>query len=256
MQDLRVGGRQSNATYQYTLEADSLADLKTWATKLTTAMQDQPDLEDVNSDQQDHGLQSYITIDRDKAAQLGLTNSAIDNTLYDAFGQRTASVIYEDVNQYYVVMEVAPQYQQDPMMLKDVYISRQSVASIPAGQAAAQGVTPIGIPSQLANVTPSTQAAAVATGLPPAPPPSNVTPSTQAAAVATGFPPPPPSPPPRDRPGRRERRWPPPRSPAPPPAAARARPCSPVPSGRPPAGRARSAARPPRPAARRPRASR
>jgi len=188
VQDLRIGGRQSNATYQYTLEADSLDDLKTWATKLTTAMQNQPALEDVNSDQQDHGLQSFITIDKDKAAQLGLTNSAIDNTLYDAFGQRTASVIYEDVNQYYVVMEVAPQYQQDPTMLRDVYVSRQSVASIPAGQAAAQGSTPIGIASQLVNVTTSSAAAAAASGLPPAPPASNVTAATKAAAVATGLP--------------------------------------------------------------------
>jgi len=188
VQDLRIGGRQSNATYQYTLEADSLDDLKTWATKLTTAMQNEPDLEDVNSDQQDHGLQSFITIDTDKAAQLGLTNSAIDNTLYDAFGQRTASVIYQDVNQYYVVMEVAPQYQQDPTMLRDVYVSRQSVASIPANRAALEGTTAIGVPSQLVNVTASTLAAAAATGLPPAPPASNVTSATKAAAVATGLP--------------------------------------------------------------------
>ena len=104
VQDLRIGGRQSNATYQYTLEADNLADLKTWATKLTTAMNSQWELEDVNSDQQDHGLQSFVTVDQDKAAGLGLTNTSIDNVLYDAFGQRDVSTIYQDVNQYHVLM--------------------------------------------------------------------------------------------------------------------------------------------------------
>jgi multidrug efflux pump len=188
VQDLRVGGRQSNAAYQYTLKGDNLADLRTWATKLTTAMQAQPDLIDVNSDQQDHGLQSYVTIDPDRAAQLGLTNTAIDNTLYDAFGQRQVSTIYEDVNQYHVVMEVAQAYQADPTALDEIYVSSRSSASLSASNAAAQGRTPIGVSTRAANVTPSTLAAAAATGLAPAPSAANVTPSTQAAQAATGLP--------------------------------------------------------------------
>ncbi len=183
VQDLRIGGRQSNASYQYTLEADSLADLRTWAIKLTEAMNEQPVLEDVNSDQQDHGLQSFITIDQDKAARLGLTNTSIDNTLDDAFGQRDASTIYESVNQYHVVMEVAPQYAQDPTVLKDVYISSGHVATA-AASAAAQGQTPIGVPTTAANVTPATQAAAIATGL--APSGAAVSKASTAAAAVSG----------------------------------------------------------------------
>jgi multidrug efflux pump len=180
VQDLRIGGRQSNATYQYTLEADSLADLREWATKLTAAMNDQPELTDVNSDQQDHGLQSYITLDRDKAARYGLTSTQIDSTLDDAFGQRDASTIYQDVNQYHVVMEVAPQYGQDPTVLNQVYISAQTPVSASAGQAAALGQTPIGVTTAAANVTSSSQA--TGSGLAPAPPKSNVTAATQAAS--------------------------------------------------------------------------
>jgi multidrug efflux pump len=166
VQDLRVGGRQGNATYQYTLEADNLADLRTWATKLTDAMRQQPALEDVNSDQQDHGLQSFINIDRNKSAQLGVTNSGIDNTLYDAFGQRQVSTIYRDVNQYHVVMEVAPQYAQDPTALSQIYVSTQLAA--PASRSAAlAGATPIGVPTPAANVTAATRSAAAATILAP-----------------------------------------------------------------------------------------
>src|SRR6185437_141605 len=144
VQDLRIGGRQSNATYQYTLEADNIADLRTWATKLSVAMQNQWELEDVNTDQQDHGLQSFVTIDPDKAAGLGLTNTQIDNTLYDAFGQRDVSTIYQDVNQYHVVMEVAPQYSQDPTALQYIYVSSGRGAPTPAGAAAANGQSAIG----------------------------------------------------------------------------------------------------------------
>ncbi len=96
-------------------------------------MQAQWALEDVNTDQQDHGLQSFVTIDPDKAAGLGLTNTAIDNTLYDAFGQRDVSTIYKDVNQYHVMMEVAPQYSQDPTVLENIYVSSGRGAPTPAG---------------------------------------------------------------------------------------------------------------------------
>jgi multidrug efflux pump len=122
VQDVRAGGRQSNATYQYTLEADDLDSLRTWATKLAAAMELQPSLTDVNTDQEEHGLQSYVTVNRDTAAQLGLSASDVDNALYDAFGQRQVSTIYKDLNQYYVVMQAAPEFARDPTALKDLYI--------------------------------------------------------------------------------------------------------------------------------------
>ena len=122
-QDVRVGGRQSNAQYQYTLQADDLNDLRTWAPKLTAALLKSPDLADVNSDQQDKGLETDLDIDRDTAYRLHLTTAEIDNTLYDAFGQRQVSTIYNALNQYHVVMEVAPQYWQDPETLKDIWVS-------------------------------------------------------------------------------------------------------------------------------------
>ena len=123
VQDIRVGGRQSNAQYQYTLQADSLDDLRTWVPRLTQALQRVPELADVNSDQQEKGLETDVTIDRATAARLGLTASQIDNTLYDAFGQRQVSTIYSALNQYHVVMEVAPGYRQNPEALKELYVS-------------------------------------------------------------------------------------------------------------------------------------
>ncbi len=123
VQDIRVGGRQSNAQYQYTLQGDTFDELVEWAPKLAAALQTDPRLTDVNSDQQNKGLEADIVIDRDTAARLGITVSQIDNALYDAFGQRQVSTIYVARNQYHVVMEVAPQYWQDPQMLKQVYIS-------------------------------------------------------------------------------------------------------------------------------------
>ncbi|WP_153100647.1 efflux RND transporter permease subunit [Paraburkholderia hayleyella] len=123
VQDIRVGGRQSNAQYQFTLLADSTTDLYTWGPKLTEALQARPELADVNSDQQQGGLEAMVTIDRATAARLGIKPAQIDNTLYDAFGQRQVSTIYNPLNQYHVVMEVAPQYWQSPEMLKQIYIS-------------------------------------------------------------------------------------------------------------------------------------
>ncbi len=123
IQDIRVGGRQSNAQYQFTLLADSTDELYKWGPKLTQALQHRPELADVNSDQQQGGLEAMVTIDRATAARLGITPSQIDNTLYDAFGQRQVSTIYNPLNQYHVVMEVAPRYWQSPDMLKQIYIS-------------------------------------------------------------------------------------------------------------------------------------
>jgi len=122
-QDVRVGGRQSNAQYQYTLQSDDLNELRLWAPRLTNALLRMPELADVNSDQQDKGLETELAIDRDTAYRLNLTTAEIDNTLYDAFGQRQVSNIYNALNQYHVVMEVAPQYWQDPETLKDIWIS-------------------------------------------------------------------------------------------------------------------------------------
>ncbi|MGV2287260.1 efflux RND transporter permease subunit [Trinickia sp. YCB016] len=123
VQDIRVGGRQSNAQYQFTLLADSTPDLYKWGPKLTDALKLRPELADVNSDQQQGGLESMVTFDRTTASRLGITPSQIDNTLYDAFGQRQVSTIYNPLNQYHVVMEVAPRYWQSPDMLKQIYIS-------------------------------------------------------------------------------------------------------------------------------------
>jgi multidrug efflux pump len=123
VQDIRVGGRASNAQYQYTLQGSTLEELNDWTPKIAAALQREPNLADVNSDQQNKGLESNLVIDRDAAAQLGITVSQIDNTLYDAFGQRQVSTIYVARNQYHVIMEVAPRYWQNPETLKDVYIS-------------------------------------------------------------------------------------------------------------------------------------
>ncbi len=122
-QDVRAGGRQGFAQFQYTIQADTLDDLRTWAPKITDALQNVPELEDVNSDQEDKGLEMDLKIDRAAAARLGINISQIDNTLYDAFGQRQVSTIYEDLNQYHVVMEVAPEFWQSPETLKDIYVS-------------------------------------------------------------------------------------------------------------------------------------
>ncbi|RZN32290.1 efflux RND transporter permease subunit [Bradyrhizobium sp. Leo121] len=123
VQDIRVGGRLSSAQYQYTLQSPALEELNEWTPKITAALQRESNLADVNSDQQDKGLESNLVIDRDAAARLGITVSQIDNTLYDAFGQRQVSTIYVARNQYHVIMEVAPRYWQNPETLKDVYIS-------------------------------------------------------------------------------------------------------------------------------------
>jgi multidrug efflux pump len=122
-QDIRIGGRQSNSLYQYTLQADELSDLRTWMPKLVQALKTEPILTDVNSDQQDKGLETDLVIDRDTASRLGLTANQIDNTLYDAFGQRQVSTIYESLNQYHVVMVVDSRYWQDPQTLDDLYVS-------------------------------------------------------------------------------------------------------------------------------------
>jgi multidrug efflux pump len=122
-QDIRVGGRQSNAQYQYTLQGDTVADIYKWAPKLAEALQHVPLLTDVNSDQQQNGQEIEIGIDRDTASRLQLNPTMIDNTLYDAYGQRDVSTIYNALNQYHVVMEVEPRYWQSPDTLKTLWVS-------------------------------------------------------------------------------------------------------------------------------------
>ncbi len=134
VQDIRTGGRASNAQYQYTLQGSTLEELEEWTPKITAALQHEPNLADVNSDQQNKGLESNLVIDRDAAARLGITVSQINNTLYDAFGQRQVSTIYVARNQYHVIMEVAPRFWQNPETLRDVYVST-SGASVGGSQA-------------------------------------------------------------------------------------------------------------------------
>ena len=122
VQDLRIGGRSSNALYQYTIQSDNISDLVHWGPLLLTYMKKLPGLQDVNSDQQNSGLQQLLTYDRVTAARLGQTASSLDSALYSAFGQSEVSVIYSPMNQYYVVLEVAPEYWQSPQDLHYIYI--------------------------------------------------------------------------------------------------------------------------------------
>jgi multidrug efflux pump len=131
VQDLRIGGRSSNALYQYTIQADSVKDLSTWGPILLAAMKKLPGLQDVSSDQQNGGLDELMTYDRVTAAKLGLTAQSLDSGLYNAFGQSEVSIIYTQLNQYYVVLEVAPQYWQSPEGLKDIYFLNSSGSNIP-----------------------------------------------------------------------------------------------------------------------------
>ncbi len=154
VQDIRVGGRQANAQYQYTLHADDINELYTWAPKIAAALTGVPQLTDVNSDQQNKGLETDLVIDRDTASRLGINASQIDNTLYDAFGQRQVSTIYNALNQYHVIMEVAPQFWQNPEVLKDIYVSTSggSVGGIQATNAVAGTVVGAGQKASVSSV--------------------------------------------------------------------------------------------------------
>ena len=123
VQDVRSGGRASNSTYQYTLKSDKLPDLRTWARKLADELKQVSVLTEVDTDQQDNGVQTMVQVDGDSARRLGLSASAIDAALYDAFGQRQVATIYTELNQYHVVMEWAPAYTRGPNALADVYVA-------------------------------------------------------------------------------------------------------------------------------------
>ena len=131
VQDLRIGGRISSALYQFTLQGDSISELNEWGQKVLQKLRSIPEVMDVNSDQQDKGLEAALEIDRAAAARLGVTQQAIVDTLYDAFGQRQVSVNYKLLNQYNVVMEVDPRFWQDPEALKDIYVPSTSGPLVP-----------------------------------------------------------------------------------------------------------------------------
>jgi multidrug efflux pump len=131
VQDLRIGGRSSNAMYQYTIQSDTVQDLSKWAPIILREMQRLPGLQDVSSDQQNGGLNELMNYDRVTAAKLGLTAQSLDSALYGAFGQSEVSIIYTQLNQYYVVLEVAPQYWQSPEGLKDIYLHTSGGGNIP-----------------------------------------------------------------------------------------------------------------------------
>ena len=131
VQDLRIGGMASSALYQFTLRGDNLEELNAWGPKVLQKLRTLPQLVDVNSDQQDKGLQSSLVIDRDTASRLGLTAQLIDDNLYDAFGQRQVSITYTPLNQYHVVMEVAPPYWQRPDTLRHIYVHSPNGAEVP-----------------------------------------------------------------------------------------------------------------------------
>jgi multidrug efflux pump len=130
-QDIRVGGRSSDAEYQYTLQDSNLDELNEWSPKLLDRMKTMPELRDASTDQQENGLEARLVVDRDTASRLGLTMNDVDNVLYDAFGQREVSTMYTGLNQYYVVMEVDPKYQRDPDSLKGIYLRSSSGANVP-----------------------------------------------------------------------------------------------------------------------------
>jgi multidrug efflux pump len=150
VQDLRSGGRSANANFQYTLKSDNQADLKKWATRLAEAMKGKDSLVDVDSDQADNGVETFVTIDKQSASRLGVSTKDIDNALYNSFGQRQVATIYDELNQYHVIMEVSRKYSTSPEDLKDVYVPSKGLpsptASNPTGApvattAAASGTT-------------------------------------------------------------------------------------------------------------------
>jgi multidrug efflux pump len=143
LQDLRVGGRQSNGTYQYTLVADTNANLKTWSQKLTDALNANPKLKNVDSDLAENGVESMLTIDRDAASRVGISPLDVDNALYDAFGQRSVATIYEDINQYSVIMGWRTDATTGPENLPDIRIPANSVASDEVAAAASGSVATV-----------------------------------------------------------------------------------------------------------------
>ncbi|TLZ48995.1 MAG: multidrug transporter subunit MdtC [Gammaproteobacteria bacterium] len=163
-QDIRVGGRSSGAQYQYTLQADTITDLRAWEPRVRLMMSALPELADVNTDAQDKGLQTSLVIDHDAVARLGLNQAEIDGTLNDLFGQRQVSTIYHPLNQYHVVMEAAPEYWQSPDTLRTVYVTSTAATSTAATGTAATGTAATGTAgsgaAKAATTGPATSSAA------------------------------------------------------------------------------------------------
>ncbi|MCC2974833.1 efflux RND transporter permease subunit [Massilia sp. IC2-476] len=165
VQDLRMGGRSSNSTYQYTLKSDNAADLKQWATRLAEAMKRQPALVDVDTDQAENGVETFVTIDKDTAARLGIGTRDVNNALYNNFGQRQVANIYDELNQYRVIMGVAQRYAQSPEALRDVYVpargsggagaqaGTQSTSGTSTGGTSTSATAAGGTPSAPTNLT-------------------------------------------------------------------------------------------------------
>jgi multidrug efflux pump len=149
-QDIRVGGRAASGQYQYTLQGDDLATLNAWAPRLVARLRREPVVADVNTDQQDSGVDARVEIDRDTAARLGVSASAVDQALYDAFGQRQVSILYAGLNQYHVVMEVAPEYWQHPETLNAVYVASTTGSLVPLSAVAhfGESSTPLAVNHQ------------------------------------------------------------------------------------------------------------
>jgi multidrug efflux pump len=158
VQDLRMGGRQSSSTYQYTLKSDNIEDLRNWATRLAEAMKRQPALVDVDTDQQENGVEVFVEVDKDSAARLGINSRDVDNALYNGFGQRQVATIYDELNQYRVILGVAPMYTRSPEALKDIYV--------PARGTAGSITTPLNSTAPAANGT--STAASASTSVNPA----------------------------------------------------------------------------------------
>ena len=185
VQDIRTGGRQSNAQYQYTLQADSLEDLRTWEPRVRAALTQLPELTDVTTDQQDTGLQTSLRIDRDAATRLGVSVATLDATLNDAFGQRQVGVIYNALNQYRVVMEVAPEYLQDPHTLSKLFVTNTSGKQVPLSAFTRMDTTttPLAI-----NHQSGTPAATISFNLPLGTSLSQASEAIQAATAKLGIP--------------------------------------------------------------------
>jgi multidrug efflux pump len=180
VQDIRIGGRAANAQYQFTLQADDLAELRAWEPRIRTAMSALPELVDVNTDQQDKGMQTTLTVDRDAAARLGVNMQTIDSTLNDVFGQRQVSTIYNPLNQYHVVMEAAPQYWQSPESLRDIYVTA-GAPTVGSGANSATGAVTGNAAATGTNIT----TGASTTSATPANSASGASGGTTAAAAAT-----------------------------------------------------------------------
>ncbi|WP_312552391.1 efflux RND transporter permease subunit [Massilia sp.] len=154
VQDLRMGGRSSNSTYQYTLKSDSSQDLKEWASKLADAMKRQPALVDVDTDQAENGVEMFVTIDKESAARMGINTRDVNNALYNNFGQRQVSTIYDELNQYRVIMGVAQRYAQSPEALNDVYVPALAGGSgAGSGNSASNAMTSNGTPAPASTLS-------------------------------------------------------------------------------------------------------